>query len=297
MMPRHTVQVGRSLVVRGVETTTRGCRETMPEMDTADAQELRMLRARAYGPAADIAEDYAAIRRLRELEDRRAGTEIDPASVLTPVSVTDATTSIAQRPSRISDPVPDLLSADDAPEPSVAPDSGVGARTADHTRWRWKLLWIASLVASSALAASVTYAMTWISPVSVSSGAAQIDTLEPNAALAVPVGWFGANENSIAFDFYGLTLFTGEGNRANSTAGCLYVVGTDQVPAEEDFSPTSWSFEGELYTGCNVGVFPAAVEIPLGDATPDELNAHFPSGRALQFVLDGDRVGVFLDSE
>lgn len=32
------------------------------------SDELRVLRARAYGPAADIADDPAALRRLAELE-------------------------------------------------------------------------------------------------------------------------------------------------------------------------------------------------------------------------------------
>lgn len=52
---------------------------TLHEGSTTD--ELRALRARAYGPHADIAEDPAALRRLHELEERaRPGTSDAMAS-------------------------------------------------------------------------------------------------------------------------------------------------------------------------------------------------------------------------
>lgn len=268
-------------------------------MDTAADEELRALRARAYGPTADIAQDHKAIQRLQELEALRTTTTIESASVVTSVPTTNATTS-TELPAP-SDALDDERGEENTLETFVPPDRSAATQAlAERTHRRRKMLWIASVVASSALAASITYALTWMSPVSASSGAPQIDTLQPSVATAVPVGWFGADENSNTFDFYGLTLFTGENNYARTdlpNAECLYVVETDQVPAEVDFDATSWGFQGEMYTGCKLGVFPAAVEIPLGDKVPDELSAHFPSGRALQFVLDGDRVGVFLDSE
>ena len=43
----------------------------MQVMDTATLDELRALRARAYGPSADIDQDPAAVRRLHELEAGR----------------------------------------------------------------------------------------------------------------------------------------------------------------------------------------------------------------------------------
>ena len=42
------------------------------------ADELRMLRARAYGPDADIHDDAAALDRLRELEERAFITDRPP---------------------------------------------------------------------------------------------------------------------------------------------------------------------------------------------------------------------------
>lgn len=273
----------------------------MPEMDTAADEELRALRARAYGPNADITQDQTAIQRLQELEARRVSTEFESSSVVASIPVMDAVASVELPSPRASDRSHDQPSVGDAPEPSVPPDSGAAAQASgERTRRRRKMLWIASVVASSALAASVTYALTWITPVSASSGAPQIDSLEPSVAVEVPAGWFGADKNSVVFDYYGVTLFTGRSDYSApnaSDAECLFVVRTDQVPAEEDFDPTSWGFDGEMYSDCGVSIFPAAVEIPLGNKVPEELSARFPSGRSLQFVLDGDRVGVFLDSD
>ena len=36
--------------------------------------------------------------------------------------------------------------------------------------------------------------------------------------------------------------------------------------------------------------------MPIDGDAPDELIDRYPEGAALQFVLDGDRVAVFLDS-
>lgn len=264
-------------------------------MDNAPDDELRELRARAYGPTADIAQDYKAIQRLQELEARR--TTIESGSVVTSVSMSNAATSIELPISddRLPDqPDVELSLETSIPQERVAVVHGV----AERTRRRRKMLWIASVVTSSALAAIVTYAMTAISPVSASSGAPQVATLNPSAAVAVPAGWLGADETSSVFDFYGFTLFTAESDLyPEPYSGCLIVVRTDQVPAEEGFDPSEWSFSGEQYSGCGVGAFPAVAEVPFGDNVPDELSLRFPSGRALQFLLDGDRVGVFLDSE
>ncbi len=75
------------------------------------------------------------------------------------------------------------------------------------------------------------------------------------------------------------------------------VVTSDRIPAAEEFTADSWGVEGPIYSGCQVGGFPGTVEIPLTADAPDELREAFPDATALQFVLDGDRVGVFLDSE
>jgi hypothetical protein len=72
----------------------------MHEMDAATRDELRVLRARAYGPSADIDQEPSAIQRLRELESR--------------------TSTLASRPPDERGPT------DNATDPDSAPGSGDG---------------------------------------------------------------------------------------------------------------------------------------------------------------------------
>lgn len=289
---------------RAMRDVSIALRETMPQMDAAASEELRRLRARAYGPNADITQDRAALRRLRELEEHRAETASESPDADAPASTTDDVTPLEllfpdAGSVSANGVAADRIAADGELDADVPPSTEPAARaSAARTRRRRRVLWTASVMASAALAASVTYALTGIVPVSASSGAAQIATLEPSAVVTVPAGWLGADDESQVFEFYGYTLFTGgEDYYPEPYSRCLFAVKTDQVPAGESFTSSSWTFEGRQYAGCGIGVFPAAVEVPFGDESPDELNAQFPSGIALQFVLDGDRVGVFLDSE
>lgn len=164
-------------------------------MSTAADDELRVLRARAYGPNADIESDPVALARLRHLEEQRQG------------------------------------------RPSI---------------------------------------------------------------LEIPSGWMGAGPSSAVFDFFGLALVQTSAGYINGSTGtdCLTVVRADQVPKKGEYDSSSgWSSNGPVYAACGVGVFPATVEVPINSDVPKELSERFPAGRALQFVFDGERVGVFLDSE
>ncbi|MCP2635557.1 hypothetical protein K0817_003135 [Microbacterium sp. HD4P20] len=126
--------------------------------------------------------------------------------------------------------------------------------------------------------------------------------METTSTAEVPSGFAGAGPSSSVFEFHGLTLFESAGGFGSYGSGvgagpCLTVMATEQVPSAEEFDPSSWSFNGPVYSGCAIGAFPASVEVGFDSNTPSELRDRFPSGRALQFVLDGDRLGVFLDSE
>ena len=81
-------------------------------------------------------------------------------------------------------------------------------------RLRTRLLWVLSVVVAATVAAGVTYAITSMAPVSVSSGAEQIATLEPDTLVDVPAGWFGAGLSLAAYEYYGLTLFEAAGGSA-----------------------------------------------------------------------------------
>ncbi len=53
---------------------------------------------------------------------------------------------------------------------------------------------------------------------------------------------------------------------------------------------------GPVYSGCRVGSFPATIAVGVDSTSPLELRAQFP-GASLQFIKDGDRIGVFLGSD
>jgi hypothetical protein len=288
----------------------------MHGMDNAALEELRALRARAYGPHADIDQDPAAVRRLRELEAQSNGSTtrssvdaLAPAtSTLLPQPASAAQPELETAPESAPDPAPEPepeapvsvtvpAEADRAHDEPAVPDST--PRRAGSIRRisrRIGLLWGLSVIAAAALAASITFAVTSMAPVSVSSGAPQIATLEAAPLAEVPSGWFGAGPSSRVFEFYGLTLFETSHGYVTSGTDCFMVVPTEQLPAE-DADPNNWSMSGPMYSGCRVGDFPATVAVPVDSGMPEAIRNRFPPGSALQFVLDGDRIGVFLDSD
>lgn len=295
------------------------CRETMHGMDTAALEELRSLRARAYGPHADIDQDPEAERRLRELEAQAGGsTTRSSVDALAPASSTllpqatavsrpevESAAVVASGAVSEAEPEPEQLASASAVLPPEGDRASEGPaaldsppRRAGSTRRISRtiaLLWGGSVVVAAALAAGITHAATSMAPVSVSSGAPQIATLEPAPLVEIPSGWMGAGPSSRVFEFYGLTLFeTSHGYTAMGT-DCFMVIPTEQLPAE-DADPNNWSMSGNVYSGCRVGGFPATVAVPVDSGMPDEIRNRFPPDSALQFVLDGDRIGVFLNT-
>lgn len=288
-------------------------------MSTAADDELRALRARAYGPTADIENDPAALHRLQQLEAmRQPKPAADDAVAAVPevVRQPEPVLSVASgrgevRPGRgATDARDDGLdvfaattgSATGAEHPEqAAPKEEPAERLAAWFSVRTtRILWVVAIVAAAAVSAAITFALVKISPVATSSGAPQIATLESTSTLEIPAGWMGAGPSSAVFDFYGLALVESAGGYYNGSVGsnCLTVFRADQVPAKDEFDVSEgWSYDGPMYTGCAVGTFPATVEVPFDSNAPKELSERFPSGTALQFVYDGERVGVFLDSE
>ncbi|OAH50343.1 hypothetical protein [Microbacterium oleivorans] len=242
-------------------------------------EELSTLRARAYGPAADIHLDPAAQQRLAELEDaaRPVPHEAD-----------------------VEEPAVDPREEEDA-APTATAASAVPVAEPSPPFWRRprmrRALWIASVLAAASLAAGVTYAAVAFAPVPTSDGAAQIETLTPGAPVQIPDGFFGLVEGAPVYEYRGLTLFVSSYGFGSGTGGasehCFNAVETALIPSPDEFNPESWGFDGNVWGGCSVGAFRATAVIPLrGPGAPD---ADLPEGRALQFVLDGDRIGVFLD--
>ncbi|MEV8239673.1 hypothetical protein AB0O90_05530 [Microbacterium testaceum] len=245
-------------------------------MDADHGSELERLRARAYGPNADIEGDPAAVARLRELEDR----ERMRTAPLEAEAETEA------------DPGDDA----DAPQPDPEPEEAEPAPRRPLLRSR-RRVWVAAVAVAGvvALTSAATAAGVSVTAVDRTAGIAQTDTLtaDPDAQLG-SAGYLGFDpEQTRGFaDYYGLTVFSGvsqidsEGNQAE----CLIALDTSEV--READSPRS-APRGIRVGGCGAGPFPASVEFIVTSSFPEPFRARYPVGTAMQFVLDDGNVGVF----
>lgn len=266
-------------------------------MDAEAQNELARLRARAYGPDADLAADSAAWARLSELEDleRRRRTEVPappPVESAPPGPAGDA-----PRPDAPSSDAPslDVEGADDE-------DAAVAARPSRRPvirRPRTLWLWAGSLAVVAALTSAASLAAATFLPVARTAGVAQVDTLVPDPSVQTdslsPLGIDSAQVKGYA-DFYGLTTFAGSTqiDSAGNRAECLFLIETSDAPWTDD----DGTFQGGFrYGGCGAGAFPATVEFVVTPELPAAFRQRFPVGSAVQFVRDGDRVGVFSDAD
>ncbi|MDT3316296.1 hypothetical protein Q9S71_05615 [Microbacterium sp. KSW4-11] len=248
-------------------------------------EELSTLRARAYGPAADIHLDPAAQQRLAELEDatRPVRDEVDVEADIAPKAAADEADAAA------------------AVTSTTRPPAVVEAARTFWERPRVRLaVWVASVAVAGVVGAGVTYGAVAFAPVPTSDGVAQIDTLRPSTTAQIPTGFLGYEEGASVYEYRGLTMFPlsysymyGAADGEEVPDRCFQVIQTALIPSVEEFDPDSWGYEGNSWGGCSLGSFRATAAIPLtGRGAPD---VDLPEGRAIQFVLDGDRIGVYLD--
>ncbi|KTS13834.1 hypothetical protein [Microbacterium testaceum] len=243
-------------------------------MDADHGSELERLRARAYGPNADIEGDPAAVARLRELEDRER-MRTAPLEAETEADPDDGT---------------------DPPQADPEPQEAEPAPRRPLLRSR-RRVWVAAVAVAGvvALTSAATAAGVSVTAVDRTAGIAQTDTLtaDPDAQLG-SAGYLGFDpEQTRGFaDYYGLTVFSGvsqidsEGNQAE----CLIALDTSEV--READSPRS-APRGIRVGGCGAGPFPASVEFIVTSSFPEPFRARYPVGTAMQFVLDDGNVGVF----
>jgi hypothetical protein len=247
-------------------------------MDAAAFDELRSLRARAYGPDADILDDPAALARLHELEDLAA-----PAPPVEPLDEPAAVEPPAALPDQDgSEALDDALPVTDAVVSASATDDG------RRRRWSSRRL-LVTAIAVLAVAVVVTAAATAF----FTRRAGYAGAVEAVLPSVPDVDWpeyFGTpDEKGKQYaEFAGLTLFSTEagfwgGSQADA---CLIVVQTDSL--ETDGS----SSIGFSFSGCGAGPFPATLEFLVTGDMPDELRDRYPEGTALQFVLEGNEVVV-----
>ncbi|MFJ6654278.1 hypothetical protein ACIQLJ_15920 [Microbacterium sp. NPDC091313] len=253
--------------------------------------ELRDLRRRAYAPGGDIDRDPAALARLSELE--AAARPSAPPVDEPPVTASAA----APEPSRAADPFADLRA--DGPDDAVADDATaetgktglrVRARPRSRRRPRLVLVWAATLVAALVLGAAATWGSVRL--VSRAGGTDQVAVLQADPAFDMPpVLGDNVTEDVVGYeDFYGVTAITGGGRwmgAASDADSCLMLMRTEDTTRES----VNWSTLG---WGCGVGEFSATAQFRVDLGSPDALRERFADGTPVQFVFDGERIGVYV---
>ncbi|SDO96768.1 hypothetical protein SAMN04487848_2757 [Microbacterium sp. ru370.1] len=257
-------------------------------MDDGVREELRRLRARAYGPGADISDDPAAYARLLVLEDLERTERTEPVAPSPEPSVpagVEASVGVAPvDPASLDD------DADAEAEDERARERAPLVRS-KRTVWAWAL----SLAIVAALASAATTAGVGFVPVAASVGAPQVATLMEDPGTQIPTifGQRTGDERAFA-DFYGVTAFVGTAqiDASENRSACLYLLDTDEVGQDG-----TTGFRGNfVYGGCGAGIFPATVQFVVAEGMPEAFTSRFPIGTSVQFVYDGENVGVFSDA-
>lgn len=277
----------RSIPTHASPALDSACCGTIHGMDAEAQDELTRLRARAYGPDADLADDPVAWARLHELEDlerrRRAEAAVSPP-------VRTGSSEPEDDPTRA-----DTEGEDD--EEATIPERPSRRPVVHRPRTLW--LWAGSLAAVAAVASAASVAAATFVPVARTAGVAQVETLLPDPSVQTdslsPLGIDPSEVEGYA-DFLGLTTFAGSTqiDSAGNRAECLFLIETADAPWTED----DGTFQGGFrYGGCGAGAFPATVEFVVTPELPEAFRQRFPVGSAVQFVRDGDRIGVFSDAD
>jgi len=279
-------------------------------MDDDDLEELRMLRARAYGPSADIHGDPTALQRLHELEAAARASAARPDTARPDATRDDTAPGTPTAPGLLPPhpgpppPLPaDLRGAPAAPrtrlaEPTVTVAGAATAASrppAAPRRWYlsrgFAVLWLVSLVAVAGVAAGVTFAATWIAPITSHADARQIAALDPDPDFPWPSFMADSHEDASAFTFHGISIVAMDGNNVGAqskNATCLLAYVADDVTDDG-------SLDGNIWSGCGAGGFPPTVQFTVDETTPPELHDAVGDGVSLQFVYDGTHLGVFID--
>ncbi|WP_040166436.1 hypothetical protein [Microbacterium gorillae] len=237
-------------------------------MNDESDRELRALRARAYGPAADIGADEAARSRLAELEqDRRPG----------------ADTSAAQRRApRVG--VADVPPAATSPVPPTVPDAEVTVPAPIATPaspWRVSgrvgLIWAGSVAAAIVVSGLVATAL--IPPVPLITGATHEASLPVDPGFA----WEGWGSDRGFATFFGMRPMVFE---VSGQQSCLFVAEDAKINRE------SSSFRGVNASACGTKAMPAVATLLIDENCPTALRDRFGDGTSLRFVLQDSAVDV-----
>lgn len=258
--------------------------------------ELQELRRRAYGPRPDIDDDPAALARLRQLEAEQAPRIASAPSADRAAPAADPDLGLV-RAATESD-VELLLESDPPPARESAVRVALVALARRIRRLRRSTVLIA-LVAALAVTAFLVV-LTVVQRVQVDplqTGATQVARLQPDPDFRLPSFFFGISTEGEAgvtsFDeFHGFRAVVSD-DLISDGAICILVFSAADVA-----DPQSEIFDGNLFSACSAGDFPAMVQFTTdGDSMPVELTSALPDSDAVQFVYDeqNGEVVVFAD--
>lgn len=248
------------------------------------AAELRRLRARAYGPDADIAADPVAMARLQKLEDAAR------AQAAAPPVRANAEPVRSEAPAPVAAVVPATIEAAETEEQADAAEADdlSSDRLRRWSRWSRRRTAVFAAIALVVIVVTAVGATSFV--VRRSGYVAPVAAVLPPAPDRDIPEIFGITEdNSTVFaDFAGMTpvaseiIWNGEGTRQ-----CLLVAETELL---DDGSRNT--FPGVVYSSCGAGPFPATVTFSVGFDGPESLRDRYPAGSSLQFILEDGAVVV-----
>ena len=261
----------------------------------AQDDELRGLRARAYGPNADISHDPRAQMRLQELEGvgrRPVPQHLD--GVMPPVRMIEPVDTPGSKQDS-------HLVEDEQERPThevwrlaARFALAIGRRLA-HVR-RSTVLTSLGLAVTVSVIVSALILIERVQSDPLQTGATQFARLSIDPGYSVPSIFenFGTDERPIlAFqEFYGLRAVVA--NRGWIMGGaqgeCLNV-----FLASDGENSGSNSFSGEIKASCAAGPFPAMTQFETDEeGLPEELRSAFPGSTALQLVYDSENEEIVI---
>jgi len=261
-----------------------GLHATMVGMTPEEEHELRLLRARAYGPGADITGDGVALRRLQELEERSRGRDADAGPIRDRAGAGDVSPFV----DLLGDAVTPASGPSVVPSPAPLMRESTGPSHTPRPLTR-RLLWagagtLALAITGAAVAASLLTA-------AIAPPAPMVPEARHEASLSLDdtFSWPGMFENGDGRFYAEYLGFRPVGTSAVGSGECLAVFVADGI------DESSASFTGTSFYGCGGGGFPPTVVVPLRDDTPEAARRALRDARALQFVLRGSVVEVYSD--
>jgi len=261
--------------------------------------ELEELRRRAYGRQADIHLDPDALDRLRELEGEQARTPAVEADAVDMTAVEAAAPIVNEQDAAEAEAEADV---DTASVRDVHPTRN--ARNVLRACLRWvsslRRSTVVILLIAVAFVVAVAVVLTLVQRVQTNplqAGASQVARLQVDPGYRIPDVFGGSGSGELKAkayqNFHGLRVIVISGKQISQgpTEDCVSV-----YPESDITDPTSSSFQGQFFSACSAGKFPAIVQFDLRVQTlPVAIRDAVAPSTSLQFVYDkrDDEVVVF----